>query len=161
MDGVSLIPEAKTIIAMGPSRAMFDEDGLSPVRIGKYTVAPWGESNDLPNQIRTKAEANEVVSSNLLFNMSVAYGLGPKPMRRIIEAGKVVGYEELFTGPEAESFDANDIGLYLMEQLTDLNYFYNAFPEIILSADKRNIVSLRSKRSHVQPLEHHERKRRG
>jgi hypothetical protein len=145
MDGISLIPEAKTIIAMEPSRAMFDEEGLSPVKIGKYSVAPWGESNDLPNQIRTKAEANEVVSSNLLFNMSVAYGLGPKPMRRIIENGKVVGYEELFTGAEAEFFDNNDIGLYLMEQLTDLNYFYNAFPEIILSADKRNIVSLRSK----------------
>ena len=144
-DGISLIPEAKTIISMYPSRAMFDEDGLSPVKIGKYAVAPWGESNDLPNQIRTKAEANEVVSSNLLFNMSVAYGLGPKPMRRIIENGKVVGYEELFTGAEAEFFDDNDIGLYLMEQLTDLNYFYNAFPEIILSADKRNIVSLRSK----------------
>jgi hypothetical protein len=145
MDGISLIPEAKTIIAMEPSHTMFDEEGLSPMRIGKYSVAPWGESNDLPNQVRTKAEANEVVSSNLLFNMSVAYGLGPKPMRRIIEGGKVVGYEELFTGPEAEFFDDNDIGLYLMEQLTDLNYFYNAFPEIILSADKRNIVSLRSK----------------
>jgi hypothetical protein len=145
IDGISLIPEAKTIIAMEPSRAMFDEEGLSPVKIGKYAVAPWGESNDLPNQIRTKAEANEVVSSNLLFNMSVAYGLGPKPMRRVIENGKVVGYEELITGQEAEFFDDNDIGLYLMEQLTDLNYFYNAFPEIILSADKRNIVSLRSK----------------
>jgi hypothetical protein len=145
MKGISLLPEAKTIIAMEPSKAMFDEEGLSPVKIGNYSVAPWGETNDLPNQIRTKAEANEVVSSNLLFNMSVAYGLGPKPMRRIIEGGKVVGYEELLTGPEAEFFDDNDIGLYLMEQLTDLNYFYNAFPEIILSADCRNIVSLRSK----------------
>jgi hypothetical protein len=145
MDGISLIPEAKTIIAMEPSRTMFDEDGLSPVRIGKYAVAPWGESNDLPNQVRAKAEANEVVSSNLLFNMSVAYGLGPKPMRRIIENGKVVGYEELFTGPEAEFFEDNDVGLYLMEQLTDMNYFFNTFPEIILSADKRKIVSLRSK----------------
>jgi hypothetical protein len=145
MDGISLIPEAKTIIAMEPSRAMFDEDGLSPVKIGKYAVAPWGESNDLPLQIRTKSEACEVVSSNLKFNIDVAYGLGPKPMRRIIEGGKVVGYEELFTGQEAEFFDNNDIGLYLMEQLTDLNYFFNAFSEIILSADKRNIVSLRSK----------------
>jgi hypothetical protein len=145
MDGISLIPEAKTIIAMEPSRTLFDEDELSPVKIGNYTVAPWGENNDLPNQVRTKAEANEVVSSNLLFNTSVAYGLGPKPMRRIIENGKVVGYEELFTGPEAEFFEDNDIGLYLMEQLTDMNYFFNTFPEIILSADKRNIVSLRSK----------------
>jgi hypothetical protein len=145
MDGISLIPEAQTIIAMEPSRTLFDEDELSPVKIGNYTIAPWGENNDLPNQVRTKAEANEVVSSNLLFNTSVAYGSGPKPMRRIIENGKVVGYEELFTGPEAEFFEDNDIGLYLMEQLTDMNYFFNTFPEIILSADKRNIVSLRSK----------------
>jgi hypothetical protein len=145
IDGISILPEAKAIIAIEPSRTMFDEEGLSPVKIGKYSVAPWGESNDLPNQIRAKAEANEVVSSNLLFNMNVAYGLGPKPMLRIIEGKKVVGYEELFSGPEAEFFEDNDVGLYLMEQLTDLYYFYNTFPEIILSADRRQIVSLRSK----------------
>ncbi|MDR2064450.1 MAG: hypothetical protein LBP85_01875 [Prevotellaceae bacterium] len=143
--GLQYIPEARQIIAMQPSSGMFEDRDLQPKVIGKLKVAPWGEDNDLPQQIRAKAEASEVVSSNLLFNTQVAYGLGPKPMRRIVENGKVVGYEELIDGEEAEFFEDNDIGLYMLEQLTDMNYFFNAFPEIILSLDKKKIVSLRSK----------------
>jgi hypothetical protein len=145
MPGLSFIAEAQTLIAMEPSRSVFEDEDLQPVSIGRYKVAPWGEDNDLPNQVRARAEANEVVSSNLLFNTSVGYGLGPKPMRRIVENGKIVGYEELLEGAEAEFFEDNDIGLYMLEQLTDMNYFFNAFPEIILSMDRRKIVSLRSK----------------
>ncbi|MDR1551876.1 MAG: hypothetical protein LBS69_00210 [Prevotellaceae bacterium] len=143
--GISYIPEAQQIIAMAPSSSIFEDRDLSPVAIGKYKVAPWGEDNDLPQQIRAKTEASEVVSSNLLFNTQVAYGLGPKPMRRIVENGRVVGYEELLDGAEAEFFEDNDIGLFMLEQLTDMNFFANAFPEIILSLDKKKIVSLRSK----------------
>ncbi|MDR0754508.1 MAG: hypothetical protein LBF04_03880 [Prevotellaceae bacterium] len=143
--GISYIPEAQQIIAMQPSNSIFEDRDLQPAIIGKYKVAKWGEDNDLPQQIRAKAEASEVVSSNLLFNTQVAYGLGPKPMRRIIENNKVVGYEELLDGEEAEFFEDNDIGLFMLEQLTDMNYFFNAFPEIILSLDRRKIVSLRSK----------------
>jgi len=145
IEGISYIPEIKAIMAMEPSRTMFDEEGLSPVTVGKWKVAPWGESNDLPNQIRVKAEASDIVSTNLWFNSAVAYGLGPKPMRRLMEGSKVIGYEELFSGPEYDFFEANDIGLFLQEQLIDLCLFYNAFPEIILDGARKNIVSLRSK----------------
>jgi hypothetical protein len=143
--GFKYLPEAQAIIAMQPSSSIFEDRNLQPKVIGKYKVAPWGEDNDLPQQIRARAEASEVVSSNLLFNTNVCYGMGPKPMRRIVENGKTAGYEELFEGEEAEFFEDNDIGLYLWEQLTDMNYFFNAFPEIILSNDKKKIISLRSK----------------
>jgi hypothetical protein len=139
------MPEAQAILAMQPSTNLIEDRDLSPVIIGKHKVAPWGENNDLPQQIRAKAEANEVVSSNLKFNTDVAYGLGPKPMRRIVENGKTAGFEELTDGPEAEFFEDNDIKLYMYEQLMDMNCFFNAFPEIILSLDKKKIVSLRSK----------------
>jgi hypothetical protein len=143
--GLKYIPEAQQIIAMSPSSSIFEERDLTPQMIGKYKVAPWGEDNDLPQQIREKSEASEIVSSNLKFNTEVTYGLGPKPMRRIVENGNIVGYQEIIEGEIADFFEDNDIGLFMLEQLTDMNYFGNTFPEIILSADKKKIVSLRSK----------------
>ena len=144
LEGFTFFPEAQAILAM-PSKVLFDEKALSPVNVGKFKVAPWGEDNDLPRNIVEKAEKNEVVSSNLLFNMQAAYGLGPKPMRRIVENSRIVGYEEIVEGAEADFFEDNDLQLYLLEQLNDMNYFFNTFPEIILSENRSSIVSLRSK----------------
>lgn len=145
VNGISYSPEAKAIIAMTPSRDLFDERDMTPVKVDTYTIAPWGAENDLPDKIIAKAEKSDVVSSNLHFATSVAYGLGPKPMRRVVEDGKIVGAEEIIDGEIAAFFEDNDVGLYLLSQLNDVNCFYNAFPEIILSADSKKIVSLRSK----------------
>lgn len=138
------MPEFKAIFQTTPSREMFTEP-LNPLFIGNYKIAPWGDDNELPDQVVAKAEKSEVVASNLLFNIQSGYGQGIKPMRRVIENGKLVGYDEIFEGPVVDFFEQNDVNGFFLEQLTDLYHFYNVFPEIILSGDKKKIVSLRSK----------------
>ncbi|MDR0661225.1 MAG: hypothetical protein LBG19_10620 [Prevotellaceae bacterium] len=145
IDNVFLHNDVLAILDVPSSKSLFNDEELSPVNIGNYKIAPWGEDNNLPAAVVEKAEASEVVNSNLLFNTQVCYGTGPKPMKRIIEKGKVVETVELFEGAEFDFFQDNDISLYLLEQMTDLNYFGNAFPEIILSGDRNKVVSLRSK----------------
>jgi hypothetical protein len=144
ISGFSYFPEVQAVFVT-PVITVFDEKELSAVRLGKLSIAPWGASNDLPQQVIRNADKSEVVSSNLLFNMQAGYGLGPKPFRRIVEDNRVVGYEEILDGPEAEFFDDNDVELYLLEQLNDINYFWNTFPELILDEKRKKIVSLQSK----------------
>lgn len=138
------LPEAKAIVMMEPSREMFAEAN-KPITVDEFRIAPWGENNDLPQQIIAKCEQSEIVESNLLFNIQAGYGQGIKPMRRVVENGKLIGYDEIYEGEVVDFFEQNDINGYYLEQLSDLHTFYNVFPEIILSGDKRKIVSLRSK----------------
>jgi len=43
-------------------------------------------------------------------------------------------------------FEENDINMYLLEQLTDMNFFFNIFPEIILNQEEKpKIVHISSK----------------
>jgi len=142
MNNVSLIPEASAILAI--SEPLFSNDEF-PKILGNLKIAPWGSDNNAPKNIIDKVDKSEVVGSNLLFNTQSAYGMGPKPYKRILENGKVKEYQELFEGQEAEFFEDNDVGLYFLEQLNDMNYFWNTFPEIVLNEQRNKIVSLQSK----------------
>jgi hypothetical protein len=143
--GLSYIPEAKVLIAMKPSREMF-KDPDEVVKIDNWEIVPWGEDNNLPATVIENIEKSEVVSANLEYNVLIGYGTGIKPMRRVIENGKLQGYDEVFDDDKVlEFFENNDLGGYFLEQLTDLKAFYNVFPEIILTNDKKNIATLRSK----------------
>jgi hypothetical protein len=145
IENFQYFPELSAVLSM-PSATLFDERDLSPVFLGKLSVAPWGTENDLPQQIIQRADKSEVVSSNVLFNVEAGYGMGPKPFRRIMENGRVAGYEEIREGPEADFFEDNDVGLYFLEQLFDMNMFWNSFPELILDGKTRSrVVSLQSK----------------
>nr|WP_321357181.1 hypothetical protein [uncultured Draconibacterium sp.] len=142
--GLTYLPEAKAILAMKSSGDFFKEP-TEIKKIDNYEIVPWGEDNNLPATVIEKMEKSEMVSSNLEFNVNVGYGAGIKPMRRVIENGKVAGYDEIFDGEAYEFFEDNDIQGYFLEQLTDLKAFYNVFPEIIISNDKKKITSIRSK----------------
>ena len=144
INGLTYLPEAKALISLVPSRELFYEPD-KPITVDGYSISPWGETNDMPQLIIEKAEKSEIVQSNLLFNVLAGYGQGIKPMRRIIEKGKPVSFEEIYEGEVVDFFSQNDVNGFFLEQLSDLQFFYNVFPEIILSGDKRKIVSLRSK----------------
>lgn len=143
--GISYLPEAKTIIAMQPTREIFQEPD-EILTIGNYNIVPWGDTNTMPYDVVDKINKSEVIGANLEFNVLVGYGRGIIPMRRIIENKKVVDYQEVLDDDRVLDFCfSNDLNGYLLEQLMDLKTFYNVFPEIILSNDKSEIVQLRSK----------------
>lgn len=134
--------DTKAIIDFSGNADMFKAP-KTPISIGIGKIVPWGEGNTLPFKVQDMIERNEVVSSNLLFNIQSAYGQGIKPMKRIVENGKVVGYEECTNQKVLTFFEDNDIDGFFLEQVTDMMTFFNVFPEIILSNDGKEIVSLR------------------
>ena len=112
-------------------------------------MVPWGESNDLPVQLVDKAFKLPQMTSNLWFNIVACYGSGIEPVKVVVdEKGKktilpYTGNEEVKT-----FFEENDMGAYLLEQLTDMHWFFNVFPEIIFNkenGEKRKIVEINSK----------------
>ena len=111
-------------------------------------MVPWGENNDLPTVLTEKVGKLPQMAANLWFNVLLSYGDGIKPVRVTTKDGKQV--IEPYTGNEEVKrfFEENDTQLYLLEQFTDMHWFFNCFPEIIFNGDdgeRRKIVEIRSK----------------
>jgi len=124
-----------------------------PVLVDKLNdapyVVPWGEDNDLPQQIVEKVYKLPQMTSNLWFNIVTSYGDGIKPVKVSYndKSEKVI---QPYTGnAEVDRFfEENDMDGYLLEQLTDMHWFFNVFPEIIFNkedGEKRKIVRIQNK----------------
>ncbi len=136
-DKTALYKEALVIFS-NDSLTIFDEGHLDPVKVDSYSVAPWGANNDLPQQVMEKIDAAEVVSTNANFNWKVPFGQGPKLVEviRDPETNRVKSFKEVLEGDAYEWFMRNNIPLLLMEILTDLSHFGNAFPVLIAGEKK-------------------------
>lgn len=139
----TFLAEANAIIHTTTSKELFS-DPTETIKVDKYEIVPWGENNDYPQQIMNKAGNAESVSANLLFNITCGYGQGIKPMLRVVENGQTV-LHECEDREVLDFFEDNDVDGYFLEQLSDMHAFFNVFPEIIVSNDKKKIVCLRSK----------------
>lgn len=126
------------VIFSNDSLTIFDEGHLDPMKVDSYSVAPWGANNDLPQQVMEKIDAAEVVSTNANFNWKVPFGQGPKLVEviRDPETNRVKSFKEVLEGDAYEWFMRNNIPLLLMEILTDLSHFGNAFPVLIAGEKK-------------------------
>ena len=138
------LKDAQAVLAIESSNE-FKEQNLSNISIDKYTVAPWGADNTLPQHVLGKMDQAEIVGSNANFNWQVAFGLGPKLVKlvRDVNNNRVVDYWELDEGKEFDWFEQNDIPLFMMETLTDLSYFANAFPVLVFDKSFKKIQGVR------------------
>ena len=140
------LQEAQAVLTINSSNE-FDDKNLSNITLDKYTVAPWGADNALPQRVLAKMDQAEIVGSNANFNWQVAFGLGPKLVKLVRNPNnnRVVDYWELDEGQEFDWFETNDISLFLMETLTDLSYFANAFPILVFDKNFQKIQAIRNR----------------
>lgn len=144
-DGVQLFPDLEAVLVMDSSVDFRVDYDFEPLVYGPYRVAPWGEDNLLPNHLLEKIGKNDIVSANLKFNRDVCFGLGPKLVRATDRdsRGNIREWATVEDGPEFEFFERNDIPLYVLQQLTDMIYFYNAFPEISFNRTKNQVETIK------------------
>lgn len=146
--------DTKSAVVFQSSRDVFakpDADPKSLTIAGKeFKVVPWGENNDLPQQIIAKVGKSPDMSTGMLFNIQVGFGQGIMPVR--VEVDPSTREKILIPVLDNEEinafFEDNDINGFFLEQLTDMNYFFNSFVEIILNQDtpeKRKIIEIDSK----------------
>lgn len=158
MDDMLYAKDAQAILMMPNKASIFiDEKHLQPMSIGKYTIAPWGIENLLPQRVQDKIDRVEVVGANAQFNWQVCYGIGPKlqqlvysdnPREQVLDkngniiGGKVVDRLDIHAGEEYEWCQRCDISMYYQEVLTDLSHFNNAFPVLLPAKDHQSIYSI-------------------
>lgn len=140
-------------------------------------VVPWGENNALPQDVIAKVGKSTDMSANLQFNILSTFGEGIKPvfplvsestknyyeyeiwselmLAKIDAAGDSLKsklqqqYDEVSKAWEEIStfFEENDTHKYLLEQCTDMHFFYNTFPCIVSNGEKgekRRFVEIQS-----------------
>lgn len=127
---ISLYRDTLFVLKENDSIKLFDEQDLKPIRVGSFDVAPWGIDNDLPQTVMSKIDKAEIVGTNANFNWKVAYGLGPKLVQVVRDpaTNEVKAFRDVTEGEAYEWYQRNNVPLVLMEILTDLSYFGNAFP---------------------------------
>lgn len=120
------------------TRKIFDYEDVKPVekKEGYRGYVPWGEDNDLPTQMLEKIRADEVMSSNMWFNICTAYGRG----FQVTENGQPVINKDV-----KKFFQRNNMIKYWAEQFTDLKHFFFTVMIFILDKEGKNIVRIRHK----------------
>lgn len=125
------------------SADIFDEDGedvsaITVPGIKKYQYISFGSDNKLPFEVIRLIGVDEVMSQNKLFNVLTCYGSGQK-------------YMDIDSEKPTKDIDIkkwllhNNIASFMLEQATDMKYFFFCVSVIILSNDGTKITKLRHK----------------
>jgi len=140
--GVHVIPgvnETFAAIITDDTRRIFDYEDVKPVDVKKgfRGAVPWGSDNKQPYDILEKIRDDEVMSSNMWFNVTTAYGRG---FRVLTPDGTPVTDKEI-----KYYFRRNNMVKYWAEQLTDVKHFFFSVMVIILDNEGKKIVQMRHK----------------
>lgn len=121
------------------TRRIFDYEVVKPVIIkkGYRGYVPWGDDNLQPFSIIEKVQADEVMSSNMWFNITTAYGRGFQYENK--DESKVTNPEIL------KFFRRNSMVKFWSEQFTDIKHFNWSVLVIILNGEGTKIVQIRHK----------------
>lgn len=106
-------------------------------------IAAWGVDNQFPQKVLKECEVDTIVPTSLRFMARALYGAG-------LSVGKVTGYKEdgteIFTPQKYAPWELfkqrSNINRYLIEACNDFYWFYNVFPELILTKDRSEIFSI-------------------
>lgn len=104
----------------------------------------WGEDNDFPQKViedvRRDAEIGTLLRklSNLLYSGGLSWGI-PKRVNGIKVYDPLPPADELLV---TEFNKKSAIDKYVEETATDISWFYNAFPEIVLEGSGKKIIQV-------------------
>ncbi len=149
--GSGFLPGVKAVVMTNSTEPSKPSEIISLPSSGKKYrgVVPWGANNALPQEIIQKVGQSPDLSTGLLFNTQVGYGDGILACRYEVTSSGNKRLVPVFDNKEVNDFfETNDINGYLLEQMTDLHFFHNVFPELILNQEdpeKRKVLYLQSK----------------
>jgi len=140
--GMHVIPgvnETFAALITEDTRRIFDYEDVKPVEVKKgfRGYVPWGTDNEQPYQILEKVRDDEVMSSNMWFNITTAYGCGFKVTN---PDGTPVTDKEILT-----FIRRNNLTKYWAEQFTDSKHFFFSVMVIILDSEGKSILQVRHK----------------
>lgn len=146
--GVAVIPGREVALTF-PNAAQAKSDNTNSVvdyDDKDNKIAYWGANNDYPQQIIKHSEGTfipEALDRKIRFLYSIIPTLRWVKVVDIDSKGKeVLQYEKPNTEWSRFIRNAAFRSQYMLESITDFYWFFNVFPEMLLSTDRRNIVGL-------------------
>lgn len=111
--------------------------------VGGGLIAPWGDDNLFPQAVVKDIEKNTILGSILERKAATMYGGGL--VYGVFDGAERNGAKR-FVGqylPEIEDFlEGTNAARYAFDALLDVCTFANAFPELVLSKDRKKIVGI-------------------
>lgn len=140
----SYSPQNSVAEAYGRDSAdIFDDDALPTATVtgtdGKsYTYMPFGADDQLPYELIQKVAESSVLAQNKLFNVLTCYGQGMQYRDRTTQLPTA--------DPDIRRWLMhNSMPRFMLEQATDMKYFYFAVCAVVLNAKGDRIVELHHK----------------
>ncbi len=135
--------EAFTALFIEESKRIFDYEDVKPVEVkeGYRGYVPWGSDNEQPYQVIEKIRTDEVMSSNMWFNISCAYGRG----FQVTDDDIPVLSKEYKNQEVKKFFRRNNLVKFWAEQFTDIKHFLFSVLVVIVDAEGNKIVQIRHK----------------
>lgn len=108
-------------------------------------IAPWGVSNDFPQKVAAEIEVSTIVNTTLFKQARLLYGGGLEYGKyEINEKGEKIFKPILDYKPWNDFKKASNINAYLRQSTMDYTLFYNPFPEMLMSKNRKYINSLKA-----------------
>lgn len=99
----------------------------------------WGIDNNFPKMVREQAYKNPIIPRAIMFHANMVAGATILPvMKDFDDDGKPI--HKLVRDPEIwEYLDSVHHRRYMLESASDLYWFQNIFPDIIISKDRKSL----------------------
>ena len=133
----------------GPVTASDSPAGATPTQVkqpqhlvGRNGIMPWGENNDFPQLITSLYSQDPIIPRTLGNQAAMLTARGVMPVLQTLdEEGKEKNVP--VNDPEIWAFlRSPGFRQYLKQGSLDLLWFFNLFPELILSKDRSRIVQM-------------------
>ncbi|WP_020597864.1 hypothetical protein [Spirosoma panaciterrae] len=113
-------------------------------------IMPWGDGNDFPQRITQLYRKDPIIPTTLGKVSSMLVGKGVRPVLEDIDEGgdeldRALPKNHPVTREITAFLNNNLFRLYLREMAGDAAWYFNGFPELIVSKDRKKIT-------HIHPL---------
>ncbi len=111
---------------------------------GINDIAIWGEDNLFPQNVIADAEFSTLIQPTLEWKASALFGGGIQyGFKEVKPDGTIKRTPKIDDPIVNEFFRRTNINRYLRESITDLYWFYNPFPSVMMSRDRKNVAMLK------------------
>lgn len=108
---------------------------VRPQKRDNFEFIPWGEDNDFPLRLLERIRDCEVMSQNMLFNITTGYAGSVRV--RTPDGKKLERSHDAY-----RFFSRSRLSAYWLNQVTDMKHFYFTVTLFILSTDRSKIVRI-------------------
>lgn len=109
-------------------------------------VVPWGDDNLFPQNILKECRKNTIIGTTLDKQARIAIEGGLAYGNKVLKDGKVV-FEEVIDEKVEIFLRRSQATIYQISAYRNFYWFYNCFPELILSKDRKTIATLKNQKT--------------